>query len=98
LCLKGLQIAYNPADYLTAEQLRGSRKLQRQYEELKQWAAEPAEISPQTISKFLKTVQSGLMNEGHHRPAHKLHYIDWVLSAIDVQLRMFNKQLRSTKQ
>ncbi|MCH8119667.1 MAG: gamma-glutamylcyclotransferase [Planctomycetes bacterium] len=94
LCLKGLQLAYNPADYLTAEQLRGSRKLQQQYEQLKQWAAVPTEISPQTISKFLKTVQSGLMNEGHHRPAHKLHYIDWVLSAIDVQLRMFNKQVR----
>ena len=94
LCLKGLQLAYNPGDYLTTEQLRSSRKLQRQYEELKQWAAEPAEISPQTISKFLKTVQSGLMNEGHHRPAHKLHYIDWVLSAIDVQLRMFNKEVR----
>jgi len=94
LCLKGLQLAYNPADYLTAEQLRSSRKLQQQYEELKQWAAVPTEISPQTISKFLKTVQSGLMNEGHHRPVHTLHYIDWVLSAIDVQLRMFNKQVR----
>jgi hypothetical protein len=34
------------------------------------------------------------MQEGHHKPAHTLHYIDWVLSAIEVQLRMFNKQLR----
>jgi hypothetical protein len=87
-------LAYNPADYLSAEQLKGSRKLRRQYQELKKWAAEPAEISPQTISKFLNTVQKGLMNEGHRRPAHKLHYIDWALSAIDVQLRMFNKQLK----
>jgi gamma-glutamylcyclotransferase (GGCT)/AIG2-like uncharacterized protein YtfP len=94
LCLKGLQLAYNPSDYLTVEQLGGSRRLQRQYEHLKQWSAEPTQISPQTISKFLKTVQSGLMNEGHRRPVHKLHYIDWVLSAIDVQLRMFNKQVR----
>jgi gamma-glutamylcyclotransferase (GGCT)/AIG2-like uncharacterized protein YtfP len=94
LCLKGLQLFYNPADYLTVEQLRGSRRLQRQYEDLKKWAAEPTPISPKTISKFLKTVQSGLMNEGHRRPVHKLHYIDWVLSAIDVQLRMFNKQVR----
>ncbi|MGD8786611.1 MAG: gamma-glutamylcyclotransferase [Phycisphaerales bacterium] len=93
LCLKGLQLAYNPADYLTAEQLKGSRKLQREYEQLKQWATKPTEIRPQTISKFLKTIQRGLMNEGHNRPAHQLHYIDWVLSAIDVQLRMFNKQL-----
>jgi len=94
LCLKGLQLAYNPADYLSAEQLKGSRKLRRQYEELKKWSAEPTEIGPQTISKFLNTVQKGLMNEGHRRPAHKLHYIDWALSAIDIQLRMFNKQLK----
>ena len=94
LCLKGLQLAYNPADYLTVEQLKGSKKLQQEYEQLKSWAVEPTEISPRTISKFLNTVQNGLMNEGHHRPAHKLHYIDWALSAIDVQLRMFNKQLK----
>jgi hypothetical protein len=31
------------------------------------------------------------MLERHGRPAHKLHYIDWVLGAIDVQLRLFNK-------
>jgi len=96
LCLKGLQLAYNPADYLSADQLKSSRKLQQEYEDLKRWAAEPTEISPQTISKFLNTVQDGLMNEGHRRPAHKLHYIDWALSAIDVQLRMFNKQLKKS--
>ncbi|UCF43067.1 MAG: gamma-glutamylcyclotransferase [Planctomycetota bacterium] len=96
LCLKGLQLAYNPADYLSTEQLRSSKRLQQQYEDLKRWAAEPTEISPQTISRFLNTVQTGLMNEGHHRPAHKLHYIDWALSAIDVQLRMFNKQIRKS--
>jgi len=94
LCLKGLQFAYNPGDYLTAEQLRTSKKLQREYEELKKWAVEPTEISHQIISRFIKTVQDGLMNEGHRQPAHKLHYIDWALSAIDVQLRMFNKQLK----
>jgi len=94
LCLKGLQLAYNPGDYLTVEQLRSSRRLQQQYDQLKAWAAEPTEISPQTISRFVKTVQDGLMNEGHRHPVHKLHYIDWVLSAIDVQLRMFNKQLK----
>lgn len=93
LCLKGLQLAYNPADYLRAEQLRASVKLQREYEQLKKWAVEPTKISPQTISRFLDTVQRGLMNEGHRRPVHQLHYIDWALSAIDVQLRMFNKQL-----
>lgn len=96
LCLKGLQLAYNPADYLTAEQLKSSKKLRQQYEDLKKWSAAPTKISPQTISKFLNTVQDGLTHEGHHRPAHKLHYIDWALSAIDVQLRMFNTQLEKS--
>ena len=96
LCLKGLQLAYNPADYLTIEQLTANRRLQRDYDELKKWAAEPTEISRQIISKFLKTVQDGLMIEAHRRPTHKLHYIDWALSAIDVQLRMFNKQLKKS--
>ncbi len=94
MCLKGLQLACNPADYLTAAQLKTSKKLQREYDQLQKWAAEPAEISPLTISKFLNTVRDGLMKEGHRRPAHKLHYIDWALSAIDVQLRIFNEQLK----
>jgi hypothetical protein len=96
LCLKGLQMAYNPGDYLSADQLNASSKLRREYEELKNWAAEPTEISRQTISEFIKIVQQGLMNEAHHRPVHKLHYIDWALSAIDVQLRMFNKQVKES--
>jgi hypothetical protein len=94
LCLKGLQLAYNPAEYLNVEQLRASKKLQNDYERLKKWAAEPAQISENTINTFLKTVQDGLMNERHYKPVHKLHYIDWALSSIDVQLRMFNKQLK----
>lgn len=94
MCLKGLQLSYNPADYLTAEQLKNNPRLQQQYEQLKEWAVEPTQISHQIISRFVRAVQDGLMNEGHRRPAHKLHYIDWALSAIDVQLRMFNKQLR----
>jgi hypothetical protein len=94
LCLKGLQLAYNPADYLSAEQLKRNKGLRQQYEDLKKWAAEPTEIDSQIISTFLNTVQDGLMNERHRRPAHKLHYIDWALSAIDVQLQMFNKQLK----
>jgi gamma-glutamylcyclotransferase (GGCT)/AIG2-like uncharacterized protein YtfP len=96
LCLKGLQLAYNPADYLTAEQLKKSKRLQQQYEDLKKWAAAPTEIGPQIIRKFLNTVQDGLMNERHRRPAHQLHYIDWALNAVDVQLRMFNKQLKKS--
>lgn len=90
MCLKGLQISYNPANYLSVEQLHSSKRLSRQYEELKKWAIEPEEISSQTISRFLKAVYEGLMNEAHHKPAHKLHYIDWAISTADVQLRMFN--------
>ncbi|MFH1715864.1 MAG: gamma-glutamylcyclotransferase family protein [Planctomycetota bacterium] len=95
MCLKGLQLEYNPGDYLTVEQLKNSRELQDEYEELKKWSADPTPIRQQTIDKFIRTVQAGLMKEGHHRPVHALHYIDWVLSAIDVQLRMFNKKLES---
>jgi gamma-glutamylcyclotransferase (GGCT)/AIG2-like uncharacterized protein YtfP len=94
LCLKGLQLGYNPADYLSAEQLKGNKKLQRDYDELKRWSADPTEINPRTIRQFLNTVQEGLMDEGHHRPSHELHYINWALTALDAQLRMFNKQLR----
>jgi gamma-glutamylcyclotransferase (GGCT)/AIG2-like uncharacterized protein YtfP len=96
LCLKGLQLAYNPADYLTAEQLKRNKGLRQQYDDLKKWSAEPSEIDSQTISNFLNTVQDGLMNERHHRPAHQLHYIDWALNAIDAQLQMFNKQFKKS--
>ena len=97
MCLKGLQLAYNPGDYLTSEQLSSSQKLREEYQELKKWASKPTQISPQTIRKFINTINEGLMNERHRRPAHELHYIDWVLSAIDVQLRMFNQQLKKTQ-
>lgn len=94
LCLKGLQLALNPGDYLSAEQLRTNPRLRQQYEQLKAWAAEPTQISPQVISKFANTAQQGLMIERHHKPAHHLHYIEWALNAITVQLRMFNQQLK----
>jgi gamma-glutamylcyclotransferase (GGCT)/AIG2-like uncharacterized protein YtfP len=93
MCLKGLQLGYNPADYLTAEQLKASKKLREEYEELKKWSLAPTPLSTRTINKFLKVVEQGLMNEGHFRPAHELHYIDWALTSIDVQLQMFNKQV-----
>jgi hypothetical protein len=81
---------------LTAEQLKRSKKLREEYQALKNWALEPTEISPKSISRFVKTVRDGLMNEGHHQPIHTLHYIDWVLGAIDIQLRMFNKQVKES--
>jgi gamma-glutamylcyclotransferase (GGCT)/AIG2-like uncharacterized protein YtfP len=98
MCLKGLQLAYNPADYLSAEQLKNSKILRREYEDLKKWAADPTPIGHKTISKFLNTVHDGLMNEAHRRPAHKLHYIDWALNAIDARLRKFNRQLKKSLQ
>jgi len=93
MCLKGLQLGYNPADYLTAEQLKKSAKFRREYEELKGWSANPTEISPKTIRSFLQTVREGLMNEAHQQPAHKPHYIEWAIAAIDMRLRTFNEQL-----
>jgi len=63
LCLKGLQLAFNPGDYLTADQLKSSAKLRKDYQELKKWAAEPTQISHQIISRFTRTVQEGLLNE-----------------------------------
>lgn len=94
MCLKGLQLAFNPGDYLGVEQLRSNPRLRRQYQELKQWAAHPTQISQHTITRFLNTIHRGLMQEGHRRPTHQLHYIEWAVGAIDVQLRMFNQQLK----
>jgi len=93
MCLKGLQMGYNPTDYLTAEQLAASPKLRQEYAELKRWAAEPTRIDQETISTFLTTVHYGLMNEGHHCPFHKLHYIDWAMTAIAAQLATLNTTL-----
>jgi len=98
LCLKGLQIAYNPGDYITVEQLQSSAKLRRDYDELKEWARQPTEIGLQTIKKFLDTITDGLMDERHRRPAHRLYYINWALNAIEVQLKMFNKRVREFNQ
>jgi gamma-glutamylcyclotransferase (GGCT)/AIG2-like uncharacterized protein YtfP len=94
MCLKGLQMAYNPADYLTSEQLAASAELRQEYEYLKRWAAEPTRIPKRTIGSFLSTVHYGLMNEGHHRPYHKLHYIDWAINAIQAQLATVNTALK----
>lgn len=94
MALKGLQEAYNPADYITPEQMRLSRKMRNDYEQLKRWSAYPTEITRQSRSRFLGLVYDGLMHEAHNRPAHKLHYIDWAMGAIDVQLRLFNKQVQ----
>jgi hypothetical protein len=94
LCLKGLQLQYNPGDYLTAEQLRRNKKLQYEYEELKNWAKKPTPISPQTIQRFIDTIKEGLMIEANHSPAHHLHYIDWAINEADIQLGIFNQQFK----
>lgn len=97
MCLKGLQLDFNPGDYLSVEQLRANPRLRREYQQLKRWAADPSPISQQTIGRFLNTVHRGLMNEGHRRPTHKLHYIEWAVSAINIQLRLFNQQLERAR-
>jgi hypothetical protein len=95
MALKGIQLAYNPSDYITAAQMNESSRLRQQYKELKEWADNPTEISRSTMGRFLQAIQKGLMDEGNGKPYHKLHYIDWALGAIDIQLRLFNKQIRN---
>ena len=97
LCLKGLQLGFNPGDYLRPEQMQADPRLARDYQELKEWAARPTEIGRQTIGRFLDVVRLGLMDERHHRPAHNLHYIDWALSTIESQLLQFNELLNQTQ-
>jgi gamma-glutamylcyclotransferase (GGCT)/AIG2-like uncharacterized protein YtfP len=97
LCLKGIQIAYNPADYITAEQLRESPELMDELIQLKEWAANPKPISPKTINKFIETVRLGLMTESRGKAVHKLHYIEWAINSTNVQLRLFNKILSNHK-
>lgn len=93
MALKGIQLSLNPGNYLTAEQLAASRRLRSDYRELREWAAAPEPISRRTKGRFLDSIYDGLMNEAHRKPYHKLHYIDWALGAIDLQIRMFNKKL-----
>jgi hypothetical protein len=93
MALKGLQIAMNPADYLTADQLEASRRLRNEYEELKQWAANPIPIARTTKRRFLNNIYDGLMHEARQKPYHKLHYIDWAMGAIDLQIRLFNQRI-----
>jgi gamma-glutamylcyclotransferase (GGCT)/AIG2-like uncharacterized protein YtfP len=93
LCLKGLQLEYNPGEYLSAEQMQRDPRLARGYQELKEWVHHPAPIGGRTMRRFLDTVHRGLMNERHRRPAHRLHYIEYALSAIEAQLRRFNEQV-----
>mgnify|MGYP006292880881 CR=1 FL=1 len=90
MALKGLQLGYNPADYLTAGQLK-NKKFRNQYRRLRQWANNPTEIKTQTVNRFIRIVREGLMNEAHYRPVHELHYIDWAVGTIDTQLQVFNK-------
>jgi phosphoglycerate-specific signal transduction histidine kinase len=93
LALKGLQLSINPGDYLTPKQLASSPRLQDEYEELKSWAANPAAIPLQSLQKFLSTIRDGLMQEGHHKPYHKRHYIEWAIGAVETQIQLFNQQL-----
>jgi hypothetical protein len=95
LCLKGLQLAYNPGDYLSADQMQQNPRLRHHYRQLKEWANHPTPIGEQTIRRFLDTVRHGLMIERHHKPVHPLHYIEWAIHAIDGQLKAFNEQVKT---
>jgi hypothetical protein len=95
LCLKGLQLAYNPGDYLTAEQMQQNPRLYLHYQQLKEWANRPTPIGAGTMRRFIDTVRHGLMIERHRQPVHPLHYIEWALHAIETQLQTFNEQVRT---
>lgn len=93
MALKGIQIAMNPTDYITADQLAASRRLRNDYEELKGWAAAPTPIARTTKRRFLDSIYDGLTHEARNKPYHKPHYIDWALGAIDLQIRLFNQRI-----
>jgi len=93
VCLKGLQLGFNPGDYLRAEQMQANPRLARDYQAIKDWAARPTEIGRRTISRFLDAVHQGLMCERYRRPVHNLHYIEWALGTVENQLRQFNELL-----
>lgn len=95
LGLKGLQLAYNPGDYLSADQMAQNPHLARHYQGLKAWANRPTPVGERTIRRFLDTVRHGLMIERHHRPVHSLHYIEWAVHAIETQLQAFNEQVQT---
>ncbi|MCI0499596.1 MAG: gamma-glutamylcyclotransferase [Planctomycetales bacterium] len=97
MALKGIQLALNPGDYLTAAQLASSRQLRSEYEELKAWAVGPTPISHAVKARFLDAIYDGLMREAHNKPYHKPHYIDWALGAIDLQIRLFNKKIEDAQ-
>jgi hypothetical protein len=94
LCLKGLQLAYNPGDYLYADQMLQNPHLLLHYQQLKEWANRPTPVGGRTIDRLLDTVRRGLMIERHHQPVHSLHYIEWAVHAIDAQLQAFNRQVQ----
>ncbi len=93
VCLKGLQVSYNPGDYLSLEQLKDP-SLRFEYQELKRWSSSPVKIAASSIAAFLDTIRNGLLNEGHNEPVHLAHYIDWVVTSIESQLQDFNDKVR----
>jgi gamma-glutamylcyclotransferase (GGCT)/AIG2-like uncharacterized protein YtfP len=95
MAMKGLQLSCNPGDYLTAAQLAASPKLRYQYEELKEWSDNPTPINRSARTRFIRAIRDGLNSEAHGKPYHRLHYIDWALGAIDIQLRLFNRQIEN---
>jgi hypothetical protein len=92
--LKGLQLEYNPGDYLTADQMQANPRLARDYRQMKEWALHPEQIGSRTIQRFLDTIHRGLMRERHRHPAHSLHYIDYAVGAIETQLKQFNDKVK----
>ena len=97
MALKGIQVAMNPADTLTAEHLAANSELRDEYEAQKDWTTHPTPIDSTTKKDFLDTVRDGLMHEAHRKPYHQPPYIDRILMAIDSQIRLFNQRIEKGK-
>lgn len=96
--LKGLQSSYNPADYLTFKQMQENPQLKEDYNYIIKWSKAPCKLSKEAINNFTSAVYDGLMRESHGKPAHKLHYIDWIISSIYTKLSMFNEMISKTQE
>ncbi len=93
IALKGIQLRLKPGNFLVADQYRQVPKLQRLYDRLLGWAAQPEPLSPKDTETFLNAVYEGLMAERRGQSAHSPAYIHWSLDRLRAMLRRFNDRL-----
>ncbi|NIA07036.1 MAG: hypothetical protein GWP14_05280 [Actinobacteria bacterium] len=95
LALKGLQLALDPGDYITPEQLKTHPQLAGELDELFAWSAQPEPIKPKVVGNFCATIFEGLSKERHGKLAHSNTYVQWALDRIASQIAEFNKKLEN---